>query len=235
MTKKATNCSTAQGDVYVDEYFKVHWRVLPTKANQEMEQAGADAAREYLERNGHNNLWVIYEAMTAAAPTPPHFEADELSALLPKPEDDSELPVVGEAIYDAWDMAQQWNGCRENFLPIVMRLKAERDTLNALLLEVLELIDDGVGRSESEWQLIRKLRAALHASAEPSAPIERDEREAFEKFCVDSHNRCCKPKIPMKMELMLAARSGDEYRARGWTDMWKGWKARAALDQGTQS
>lgn len=50
---------------------KVQWKTLPTKANREMEQAGADAAREYLERNGHNNLWVIYEAMTAAAPKPP--------------------------------------------------------------------------------------------------------------------------------------------------------------------
>ncbi|MFB4400503.1 hypothetical protein [Pseudomonas inefficax] len=49
----------------------VQWRVLPTLANKEMEQAGADAAREYLERNGHNNLWVIYEAMTAAAPKAP--------------------------------------------------------------------------------------------------------------------------------------------------------------------
>lgn len=50
---------------------KVQWRVLPTQANRDMEQAGADAAREYLERTGHNNLWVIYEAMTAAAPKPP--------------------------------------------------------------------------------------------------------------------------------------------------------------------
>ncbi len=146
MTKKATNSSTTQGDVYVDEYFKVHWRVLPTKANQEMEQAGADAAREYLERNGHNNLWVIYEAMTAAAPTPPHFEDEELSALLPKPEDDSELPVVGEAIYDAWDMAQQWNGCRENFLPIVMRLQAERNVYR----DALRVIGEGVAVAYGE-------------------------------------------------------------------------------------
>lgn len=50
---------------------KVQWKTLPTKANRDMEQAGADAAREYLERNGHNNLWVIYEAMVAAAPARP--------------------------------------------------------------------------------------------------------------------------------------------------------------------
>lgn len=50
---------------------KVQWKTLPTKANRDMEQAGADAAREYLERTGSNNLWVIYEAMVAAAPKPP--------------------------------------------------------------------------------------------------------------------------------------------------------------------
>lgn len=50
---------------------KVQWKTLPTKANRDMEQAGADAAREYLERTGSNNLWVIYEAMAAAAPKPP--------------------------------------------------------------------------------------------------------------------------------------------------------------------
>lgn len=68
------------------------------------------------------------------------------------------------------------------------------------------------------------------SSAEPSEPVELDERIAFERFCVDSFNHCCNPTIPMKMELMLAARTGEKYRARGWTDMWKGWKARAALD-----
>ncbi|MDF0733584.1 hypothetical protein P0Y43_23100 [Pseudomonas entomophila] len=44
---------------------------------------------------------------------------------------------------------------------------AERD---ALLREVLEFIDDGVGRSGGEWAIIQKARTALSASAEPSAP-----------------------------------------------------------------
>ena len=101
----------------------VQWRVLPNKANQAMEQAGAEAAREHLDRTGTNSLFAIYESMVLAAPTPPHVEDDEVCESLPKPEDDSELPVVGEAVYDAWDMAQQWNGCREAFLPVVMRLK----------------------------------------------------------------------------------------------------------------
>lgn len=119
---------------------KVQWRVLPTKANQDMEQAGAAAAREYLERTGSNSLFAIYEAMVLAAPTPPHVEDDEVCALLPKPEDDSELPIVGEAVYDAWDMAQQWNGCRENFLPVVMRLQAELNSYR----DALRLIGQGL-------------------------------------------------------------------------------------------
>ncbi|MBS3185402.1 hypothetical protein JIQ88_10310 [Pseudomonas sp. PCH44] len=44
---------------------------------------------------------------------------------------------------------------------------AERD---ALLREVLEFIDDGVGRSDAEWAVIQKARTALSASAEANAP-----------------------------------------------------------------
>ncbi|PKF27403.1 MULTISPECIES: hypothetical protein [Pseudomonas] len=84
-----TNKVSAQGNhgrAYIDEYFcndRVQWKVLPTKANQDMEQAGADAAREYLERTGSNNLWVIYEAMTAAAPKPPAHHLQKRPVTLP--------------------------------------------------------------------------------------------------------------------------------------------------------
>lgn len=312
---------------------KVQWRVLPTKANQDMEQAGADAAREYLERTGSNSLFAIYEAMVLAAPTPPHVEDDEVCGSLPTPVDDSELPVVGEATYDAWDMAQQWNGCREAFLPVVMRLQAERnayrDALSligqglavvdgaknpdaireeihelqerdldqlSLLIEAKEALQRlaaseklrGSTSSAAELEVlaekivansiapitdgaqplsrlalqrelerlkaqVAQARSLLHvASVHLSrwvgiddaprqqiiefldgigAPVERDERAAFERFCVDSFNRSCNPRIPMKMELMLAARRGENYSATGWTEMWKGWKARAVLDQ----
>lgn len=50
--------------------------------------------------------------------------------------------------------------------------RAQLTERGALLREVLELIDDGVGRSDAEWQLIQKLRAAMSASAEKSAPVE---------------------------------------------------------------
>ncbi|MDN5518568.1 Lar family restriction alleviation protein [Pseudomonas sp.] len=46
---------------------------------------------------------------------------------------------------------------------------AERD---ALLREALEFIDDGVGRSDAEWRLIKKLRAALSPDGAASASDE---------------------------------------------------------------
>lgn len=55
----------------------VQWRLLPTKLHRQMEQAGADAAQEYMAQTGNNNLFVIYEAMVAAAPAaPPSAAAD---------------------------------------------------------------------------------------------------------------------------------------------------------------
>lgn len=47
------------------------WKMLPMKLHRDMEAAGAEAAREYMERTGGNSLWAIYEAMVAAAPQPP--------------------------------------------------------------------------------------------------------------------------------------------------------------------
>jgi len=49
---------------------------------------------------------------------------------------------------------------------------AERD---ALLREALEFIDDGVGRSDAEWRLIRKLRDALSPDGAASATDEPDQ------------------------------------------------------------
>ncbi|WP_236197934.1 hypothetical protein [Pseudomonas putida] len=101
---------------------------------------------------------------------------------------------------------------------------AERD---ALLRECFKALLKA-GHSKP---LRERIKSALSASAEPSAPVERDERAAFERFCVDSFNRCCNPTTPMKMEWMLAARRGEKYSATGWSKMWEAWKARAALER----
>ncbi|WP_095155738.1 hypothetical protein [Pseudomonas sp. Irchel 3E13] len=133
----------------------VQWLVLPTKANKDMEQAGADAAREYMERTGGNNLYAIYEAMVLAAPQPPRI-ADVVSSEMPEPVDDSELPVVGDDIYNAWDMAQQYNGCLQECLVVVKRLEVERK----LHLQELQILREGVDAYES---IIADLTAARDA------------------------------------------------------------------------
>lgn len=218
----------------------VQWRVLPNKANQAMEQAGADAAREYLERTGSNSLFAIYEAMVLAAPTPPHVEDDEVYASLPKPEDDSELPVVGEAIYDAWDMAQQWNGCREGFLPVVMRLKAERDALNALLAIAYGDIEHAsrslgqcvsCGECPEDDDIITHdpsctfcaIEMALASRGKPSLPVELDERAEFEAAWGKLHKH--EGRSPFKrIEPLGNYRWGDVHEG------WLMWQARAALE-----
>lgn len=91
---------------------KVQWKVLPTKANQAMEQAGADAAREYLERTGSNSLFAIYEAMAAAAPPAPserderaEFEAYATS----KGWEPWHLKQRPDGGYEDWGVQPQWH------------------------------------------------------------------------------------------------------------------------------
>ncbi|MDG9889693.1 hypothetical protein [Pseudomonas juntendi] len=216
----------------------VQWRVLPNKANQAMEQAGADAARDYLERTGSNSLFAIYEAMALAAPTPPHVEDDEVCASLPKPVDDSELPVVGEAVYDTWDMAQQWNGCREAFLPVVMRLKAERDILNALLAIAYGDIEHAsrslgqcvsCGECPEDDDIITHdpscafcaIEMALCAKSKPNALAQIDERAEFEAFALG------KGWLPHQIK----QRPDGNYEDWGVNPEWQAWKARAALEK----
>lgn len=196
---------------------KVQWKTLPTKANRDMEQAGADAAREYLERNGHNNLWVIYEAMVAAAPPAPA-------------EQHKSVPGAWSSVKPA-SAGAYW--IRGNGLsrPALIEVAEEEGELRCNLHDRTTCDDFGYGYSLEQLSEKFEFSGPLHVHAEPGATVERDERTAFERFCVDSFNRCCNPTIPMKMELMLAARSGEKYTARGWSDMWKGWKARAALER----
>ncbi|WP_236232082.1 hypothetical protein [Pseudomonas juntendi] len=195
---------------------KVQWKTLPTKANRDMEQAGADAAGEFYRRTGSNNLWAIYEAMVAAAPPAPAERHKSVQGAW------SSVKPASAGAY--WIRG---NGLSR---PALIEVAEEDGELRCNLHDRTTCGDFGYGYSIEQLSENFEFQGPLF-----SGEVERDEREAFEKFCVDSFNRCCNPTIPMKMELMLAARAGDKYRARGWTDMWKGWKARAALDQGTLS
>ncbi|MBC3489876.1 hypothetical protein [Pseudomonas taiwanensis] len=236
----------------------VQWRVLPNKANQAMEQAGADAAREYLERTGSNSLFAIYEAMVLAAPTPPHVEGDEICAALPKPVDDSALPMVGEAVYDAWDMAQQWNGCREAFLPVVMRLKAECDSYR----DALRQIGDGVAERNALLAIaygdIEHASKSLGQCVSCGECPEDDDIITHDPSCtfcaiemVLASNRkvsaSAEPSAPVehdeekafevwrKEQIASLLRMGCQAAATAFRDLgsvqWAGWQARAALEK----
>lgn len=88
---------------------------------------------------------------------------------------------------------------------------AERD---ALLRAWLDMFAGGLKASPLELLESRTL-AALSASAEPSAPVDLDERAAFEKgYHKDALHR-----------------DGDEYSRMAVQMAWEGWQARAALDR----
>ncbi|MFG0272734.1 hypothetical protein [Pseudomonas sp. zjy_14] len=55
---------------------------------------------------------------------------------------------------------------------VIDDLRAQQAERGALLREALEFIDDGVGRSDAEWRLIKKLRAALSPDGAASATDE---------------------------------------------------------------
>ncbi|WP_237772723.1 hypothetical protein [Pseudomonas putida] len=96
--------------------------------------------------------------------------ADILPAPQPHPEPIAWM--VGTAFW--WTKEEAERDAAATGLPIVGMGPMDGAALSgahALLREVLEFIDDGVGRSDAEWQLIQKVRVALSASAEPSEPI----------------------------------------------------------------
>ncbi|MBB1614487.1 hypothetical protein A9978_18785 [Pseudomonas sp. UMC65] len=70
-----------------------------------------------------------------------------------------------------------------------------------------------------------RIEAALSASAEPSAPVERDERAEFEAYALD------RGWLPQHLAEKTA--SGN-YKDWGVNPEWQAWKARAALDKSTE-
>ncbi|WP_176515957.1 hypothetical protein [Pseudomonas ceruminis] len=68
-------------------------------------------------------------------------------------------------------------------------------------------------------------RNALSASAEPSAPVECDERADFERHVILTTGR------PIDSELKRHPVRHDEYECRTMQTRWNDWQARAALDR----
>jgi hypothetical protein len=89
------------------------------------------------------------------------------------------LPIVGLGpMSDAGEAEQLREVIKhsdEQIMRQSLRISNQRTQLAervALLREALEFIDDGVGRSDAEWRLIKKLRAALSPDGAASATDE---------------------------------------------------------------
>ncbi|WJN52069.1 hypothetical protein [Pseudomonas asiatica] len=97
---------------------------------------------------------------------------------------------------------------------------AERD---ALLREIASIPGDSINYHATHMSRIA--RAALSASAEPSAPVECDERADFERHVILTTGR------PIDSELKRHPVRHDEYECRTMQTRWNDWQARAALDR----
>ncbi|WP_259369628.1 hypothetical protein [Pseudomonas juntendi] len=89
------------------------------------------------------------------------------------------LPIVGLGPMTGADEAERLRDVVKHSDNQIMRqslrISNQRTQLAdrlALLREALEFIDDGVGRSDAEWRLIKKLRAALSPDGAASASDE---------------------------------------------------------------
>ncbi|MDD1981154.1 hypothetical protein [Pseudomonas asiatica] len=119
----------------------------------------------------------------------------------------------------------------------VERLRADLGTANAAMFSACEKLRAQLAEQDvllreayrklplSESILIRRISAALSASAEPSAPVEIDERADFERHVILTTGR------PIDSELKRHPVRHDEYECRTMQTRWNDWQARAALDR----
>lgn len=95
----------------------------------------------------------------------------------------------------------------------VIALRAQLGEAHALLRG----IHDG---EISGFERYSKIEALLSASAEPSAPVEIDERAEFKRRFPDYDHTLCSHEDWK-----------DQYDDPKLGDMWNGWQARAALER----
>ncbi|HDS1729154.1 hypothetical protein [Pseudomonas putida] len=114
-------------------------------------------------------LWRDIQDSALRSEDPPHIRF-AAALLAPQPHAEPIAWMVGTAIW--WTKEEAERDAAATGLPIVglgpMTGAAEVERLR----EALEFIDDGVGRSDAEWRLIKKLRAALSPDGAASASDE---------------------------------------------------------------
>ncbi|EPM0507155.1 hypothetical protein R4370_001316 [Pseudomonas putida] len=101
----------------------------------------------------------------------------------------------------------------------------EADSLRKQLAEAHALLREVLVGLWPSTPLAIKINAALSASAEPSAPVEIDERADFERHVILTTGR------PIDSELKRHPVRHDEYECRTMQTRWNDWQARAALDR----
>jgi hypothetical protein len=109
-----------------------------------------------------------------------------------------------------------------------IQLAEESRALRAQLAEARALLRRAVqaaGDHYLGWDLFNDISDAISASAEPSTPVEIDERAAFEKALIDKAERFL-PDLTQYGDLPDA-----EYRGANIEWAWGLWQARAALER----
>lgn len=113
----------------------------------------------------------------------------------------------------------------------IATLRAQLAESDALLRDINKRHSSGV-----DFDLPADLAArvkALSASAEQSAPVERDERAAFEGAYCEYFNALPSVSTPITPEQVKQTRNGNHYGhgSLGKNLRWAGWQMRAALER----
>ncbi|MFT8234837.1 hypothetical protein ACLNBI_25240, partial [Pseudomonas guariconensis] len=133
-------------------------------------------------------------------------------------------PATGE-VERLKSTAEHFTGVSIKAAEEVSRLRAKLIELESSVREFLRIDGLSVDGSAARNKALKMLAATLSASAEPSAPVEIDERADFERHVILTTGR------PIDSELKRHPVRHDEYECRTMQTRWNDWQARAALDR----
>ena len=126
--------------------------------------------------------------------------------------------MVGTAFW--WTKEEAERDAAATGLPMIsvgpMVNAGELERLNNATAFVQRLVDCAGTQPSVATGYLRDILDELKGNAKPTAPVERDERAAFEH-----HHRIC--------DLVRDEDCPEEYRNQSVQDSWEGWQARASL------
>ncbi|MDP9557808.1 UNVERIFIED_ORG: hypothetical protein J2W65_003456 [Pseudomonas parafulva] len=140
----------------------------------------------------------------------------EFEVPAPQPHPDPIAWMVGTAFW--WTIEEAERDAGETGLPIVpvapMAVSAEVERLTKATAFVQRLVDCSGTQPSVATGYLRDILDELKGNTTPTAPVERDERAAFE----DNHRIC---------DLVRDEDCPEDYRNQSVQDSWEGWQARA--------